>query len=108
MNLEQMQIDHEKWALKNFGRAFTAHTQFLGMVEELGELAHAVLKGRQGIRGTPEEHEAAAKDAVGDLLIFLMGYCTARGWSAEKILVDTWSEVSKRDFTRYPKNGVSE
>ena len=48
-----------------------------GVIEEIGELAHANLKSKQNIRGTPEEHEAKAKDAIGDITVYLWGI-TAR------------------------------
>lgn len=48
-----------------------------GVIEELGELAHASLKAKQNIRGTPDQHEADAKDAIGDLTVYLWGI-TAR------------------------------
>jgi len=38
----------------------------MGLVEEVGELAHAHLKNEQGIRGTPEEHVQAKVDAIGE------------------------------------------
>lgn len=44
-----------------------------GVVEELGELLHCVLKEDQKIRGSAEEHQEGAKDAVGDLTIYLLG-----------------------------------
>lgn len=48
-----------------------------GVIEELGELAHSDLKSKQNIRGTAEEHEAKAKDAIGDMTVYLWGI-TAR------------------------------
>lgn len=72
----------------------------LGLMEELGELARAVLKQRQNIRMTREEWEAKGQDAVGDILIFLLGFCNRRGWNLEEILRQTWAEVRKRE---YPK-----
>jgi hypothetical protein len=42
-------------------------------MEEAGELAHCHLKERQNIRGTPEQHQAGAKDALGDLSVYLLG-----------------------------------
>lgn len=76
-------------------------------MEELGELTHSHLKQLQGIRGTPEEHVAKAKDAVGDIIVYLADYCTRRGWDLENIVSDVWAEVSKRDWVVYPLNGVT-
>lgn len=104
---DDLQAEMIAWQTKNFGEQ-PAHRSFLGCVEEVGELAHAMLKQEQAIRGTPEEHTAAAKDAVGDLMIFLLNYCTTRGWSLEEIVRSTWAEVSRRDWRRFPKNGLTE
>jgi hypothetical protein len=60
-----------EWSARNFPRG-SVYDTFEGVVEELGELAHARLKGRQGIRGTPEEHRAAEVDACCDMAIYLM------------------------------------
>ena len=46
----------------------------LGICEEAGELCHAQLKKEQGIRGTIEQHDAAMKDAVGDIMIYAINY----------------------------------
>lgn len=93
----------------------------LGVVEEVGELAevlipaslslylgrlaHATLKQEQGIRGTAEDLEAQAQDAIADLVIFLMDLCAARGWDFAEILFSTAEEVLKRDWIRYPATG---
>lgn len=77
----------------------------MGMAEELGELAHAHLKELQGIRGTAAEHEAAARDAIGDLLVYAMSYANARGWDLEATLGEVWSEVRRRDWVADPQNG---
>lgn len=61
------------WQLYNFGQQEN-ELILLGMCEEVGELCHAELKMEQGIRGTPEEHEAQMRDAIGDILIYAMNY----------------------------------
>lgn len=43
-----------------------------GVMEEAGELAHAHLKEEQQIR-MHEDHVAKAKDAIGDIMIYLLG-----------------------------------
>jgi len=45
------------WQERNFGQTGTCKPEWClaGMVEELGELAHLLLKRRQGIRGVKEE-----------------------------------------------------
>ena len=61
------------WQKYNFGDQDNDRI-LLGICEEIGELCHAQLKGEQGIRGTAEEHNAAMKDAVGDIMIYLLNY----------------------------------
>jgi len=104
--LREIQDAQAQWQLRNFGPQ-EWNAAFLGMVEEMGELSHAFLKQTQGIRGTFEEHEAAAQDAVGDLLIFTLALCNARGWSAQAILEKTWGDVSRRDWVRFPGDGLT-
>ncbi len=95
------------WQDYNFGPQ-PPHRMVLGAAEEVGELCHAQLKMEQAIRGTPEEHNAAAKDAVGDAIIYLANYCTVKGFNLQQIMEDTWREISKRDWKKFPKNGLSE
>lgn len=97
-----------EWADKNFpseesrGRLRCA----LGVAEESGELAHAVLKRDQGIRGTAKKHDADAKDAIGDIVIYLMDFCHRAGWDFESIVREIADEVLKRDWTKDPNRGV--
>lgn len=73
--LLEIQEDLKEWSENNFGSDRDPELPLLGIVEEVGELAHAQLKSIQKIRGTPEEHEEAKKDAVGDIVIFLLDWC---------------------------------
>lgn len=94
------------WRQKNFPDADAAQ-QFLGMVEELGELAHARLKHEQGIRdlGEIDAFKQAEQDAIGDLLIYLFGYCSYRGFQVDHLIEDVAREVMKRDWVKYPGTG---
>lgn len=68
-------------------------------MEELGELASAHLRGIQN----PDKldvYDAAAKDAVADTLIALIGYASRRGWSVAELLSDVWPEVRGRSQAR--------
>lgn len=108
LNLKKLQVEIHEWAKKNFPTTATNPTvQFLGITEEVGELAHAILKQRQNIRGTFEEHEAAKKDAIGDILVFLMNFCSASGYKLDEILEETWRTVKERDWTKNNKDGIS-
>lgn len=72
--IRKVMTEQKAWSLHNFGPTTPENQSdpLIGVIEELGELAHAVLKKKQGIRGTPEEHNAAMFDAVGDMQIFLL------------------------------------
>lgn len=96
-DLRVMQQEVTTWSEENFGKQ-DAMNPYMGMVEELGELSHALLKQKQGIRGTHGKHEADAKDAIGDLMIFLLDFCGKKGWDAETILDDTWAVVRMRQW----------
>ena len=112
---EKLEMEVIKWVHHNFpagvppndnGRRILQCT--LGVAEEAGELCHAILKADQRIRGTREEHDAAAKDAIGDIVFFLMNLCYRKGWSFWRIVRDVARVVLARDWVKFPKNGVSE
>jgi NTP pyrophosphatase (non-canonical NTP hydrolase) len=104
LTFRRLQSEVRAWSVRNFGDRAT-HQPLLGAMEELGELSHAHLKQEQGIRGTAAEHEAAAKDAVGDLIIYLADYVAGRGWDLQEIMEDTWEIVGRRDWTANKLNG---
>jgi len=89
VDLKKFQAELKEWSVHNFGplppEGELPEHPLTGLMEELGELAHAHLKQQQGIRGTASEHEAAAKDAIGDLIIFLCDYSTRRGWDLDEL-----------------------
>jgi len=103
-SLTTMQMQVRSWQHHNFPSS-TYEEPFKGMVEEIGELSHALLKMKQGIRGTTQEHEAAIQDAIGDLCIFTMDFCNKRGYNLYYIIYNVWKEVQKRDWIKYPVNG---
>lgn len=63
-----------EWAEKNFGHK---KHPVLGMVEEVGELCHCLLKRIQGIRGfdDPNKFNEEFTDALADIGIYLMHHC---------------------------------
>ena len=50
--------------------------------------------------------EDEARDAVGDILIYLMDLCERNGWSMADILESTWEEVKQRDWVENPEGPV--
>lgn len=81
------------------------HDPLLGLAEEVGELCHAHLKLQQGIRGSVLEHRAAAEDAIGDIVIYLISYCNSNKYVLEDCLQDAWARVKRRDWVKDPVTG---
>lgn len=108
MTLAQLQKQAGDWLTYNFGDEEGEGwiNQFFCMVEEIGELAHASLKQRQGIRGTKEELEEKVKDAAADVIIATAGFCFRRGIDLQTAVEMAWAEVRVRDWTKErQKNG---
>jgi NTP pyrophosphatase (non-canonical NTP hydrolase) len=103
----QLQREHAPWEQHNFGIRPSWHP-LLGIVEEIGELAHAHLKAEQGIRGTPEQLRAEKIDAVADAIVFLTSYCNLEGIDIGEAVESVWNEVKKRDWKKFPKDGLTE
>jgi NTP pyrophosphatase (non-canonical NTP hydrolase) len=98
MEIGQIQFEVMEWAAHNFPNA-QVYQPLIGIMEEVGELAHAHLKQEQNIR-TNENHTENAKDAIGDIIIYLMDYCNRRNFNLSDIIIDTWSLVKKRDWQK--------
>lgn len=84
MNLERLneiQREHLEWRVSNFGvrTKDNGHWPILGLLEEIGEYVHAVLKSEQGIRGSEEVLGDQRFDALGDAAIYLMDCITSHG-----------------------------
>ena len=72
LNWLDLTKERDKWIAHNFPDGPPYETVF-GVFEEVGELTHHHLKRMQGIRGNAEDHEAGAKDSIGDIIIYLLG-----------------------------------
>ncbi len=72
--LSATQARHKVWESQQFGCRPRGES-FLGIIEEMGEYCHAMLKSSQGIR-TKEDHNAGKLDALHDLTIFTLSYLT--------------------------------
>ena len=106
LSLTQLQEEVSAWSKRNFPQEHLHHP-LLGVGEEAGELFHAHLKEEQGIRGTKEEHVEAAKDAIGDILIYLADYCARRGFSLQTCIESTWKKVKERDWKKNKTTGAA-
>ena len=105
MDLDDLQQEIAVWQDRNF--ATTGATELLlGVAEEVGELSHAHLKGVQGIRHSRNQIREMKKDAVGDILIYLMNYCSKEDLLFSDCLHSTWATiVKKRDWISDPEHG---
>jgi NTP pyrophosphatase (non-canonical NTP hydrolase) len=103
MTLEEIEIDHANWEKEKFPKCHYVGSPLVGingMIEEVGELTHCVLKASQGIRGTLEEHKKSAEDAIGDIGIYFMSTCNAFGVKLSDIVADydNWTDIDTLDF----------
>lgn len=122
--LTLIQKEMRGWQKHNFPNR-GVHIPLLGMGEEIGELAHvsednsqhivelcrtlgklyhAHIKKEQGIRKN-EDHDKNKKDAIADIMIYLIDYSNDHGYILYEILADVWAQVSSRDWVKFPKNG---
>jgi NTP pyrophosphatase (non-canonical NTP hydrolase) len=100
--LQRLQKD---WSDYNFPGQ-TPSQSLLGMTEELGEIAHSVLKYQQGIRGANAVSlKADIKDGIGDFCMFAMQLCNHYGISFAECLETAWHEIKTRDWVQFPENG---
>lgn len=104
MHLHQLTSEHRPWLEANFPNQ-TAEEALLGVVEEVGELSHAHLKGNQGIRHTPAEIREMKIDAIGDIVIFLDGYCIGEGLDFDSVVAFVWAKVKQRDWLTNKETG---
>jgi NTP pyrophosphatase (non-canonical NTP hydrolase) len=81
----------------------------LGMCEEVGEVAHAVLKGsqkiREGVNGFPKD---LVCDGIGDNHIYANQLLSFLEISMEECVRKTVSHVLKRDWTNNPLDGKNQ
>jgi NTP pyrophosphatase (non-canonical NTP hydrolase) len=106
--LTWLQINAQKWREHSFPPEHrSVELQALGVCEEAGELAHAILKMKQGIRGSEVEHMTEARDAVGDIIIYLAGVCSSLGISLHSCVYAAWIGVAQRDWSKNKTDGVS-
>lgn len=104
-DLQALQREHKTWKEHNFPDE-KEHQALLGLIEEVGELAHAHLKYEQRIRGYDRHrYVTEALDAVGDIIIYLASYCNTNDLDLESAVMLAWEEVSDRDWIKYPETG---
>lgn len=103
MSLSVMQQEHRLWIEHNFPGE-TGHQAVFGMMEELGELCHALLKAEQGIRGiSAAKARELVIDAHCDLIIFSLTLADNMGYDLEEELKKVWHKVKQRDWVENPE-----
>lgn len=100
--------EHGIWEAKNFPDS-NAIDNVLGMIEETGELAHAILKRKQGIR-VNENHDTEIRDAIADIALFLFGFVRKRYLRIEDVTKEASHYIRRRNWDSdiYTKSEVSE
>ena len=100
IDLRQKQF--AEWQEYNFGKGELSD-MIHGMTEEIGEMSHWYLKGKQEIRGA---NATIAKDkmadAFGDVVVFGLQAMSALGLDAEEVLNKVFDEVLARNWKKNP------
>ena len=102
--LARVQAELKPWVAHNFGDR-EPWQPLLGIMEEVGELAHAFLKQNQGIH-TTEDHTTAIRDAVADVVVFLCDFCNGQGIDLAAQVRETWASVRRRDWAADPASAA--
>lgn len=100
IDLTELQAEIFEWVKKNFPTE-TESGNLLSIGEEAGELFKAFrLETETAVDNTEE-----ITDAICDTIIGLLSFCSRRNIIIEPALKMIWSEVKKRDYQKYPRNG---
>lgn len=91
------QQEIKKWVDHNFPDEDLVCTVG-GLVEEVGEAFRAIVKMRQGIRGTEEEWMAELYKELGDIFIKLCDISSYYKWELQDVIEDRWNVVKLRDW----------
>lgn len=103
----KLQVDLCRWERHNFEHQ-PIYRNVLGVCEEAGELAHAVLKHEQAIRGCADydAFREEAGDAILDIVVYAMNACTKLRLDFGILVRTGAAEVMKRDWVKFPENGI--
>lgn len=101
MNLSAMQKERGRLGIEK-GLKGSPHSQALGAAEEVGELCHAHLKYEEGLI-TRKVYLKKAGDAIGDIIVMLLGYCYLNGLEIEDCIRVAWDVFVHRDFQNHYK-----
>jgi NTP pyrophosphatase (non-canonical NTP hydrolase) len=110
LNILQKRL--KEWQEENFKpEDITTEWMALGALEELGEMAHILVKAKQKIRerqaGLDKKALEDIADGVCDCVIYLMQLCSHLNIQFGKALFDTADEVLKRNWKDKKTDGVN-
>ena len=110
--LTDLQRRLKQWQEANFDEDCTGpEWMALGATEELGEVAHIIVKAKQRIRqhqaGLDDNTINELADGVADTVIYLMQLCSHLGIDFGKTLFYTAETVMQRDWRTNKIDGVS-
>jgi hypothetical protein len=91
--------ERNEWVAYNFPDSSDTDHTIMGVIEELGELVHAHIKRAQGIR-MEEDHDARAKDSVGDATVYLLGVMNKVGIPDSRSVAGRVEESDIRETDR--------
>ena len=75
----------------------TLEQQVLVLAEEVGEVARAVVKRAQGVRGSHAEWTAALHDEVADVLLTCLAIAATEGFDLHTAAARKWAQILRRD-----------
>jgi len=99
VDFDQMRVVQDianAWQREQFGDTTTMQA-LAGVTEEVGELAHALLKTEQNIR-QDKDHDAEGQDAIGDIVMYLMHVCMTKGWDFGDCVRGALKTIIARDW----------
>jgi len=108
-NIELRMIDNPRELIRDVGDWAESqpwhpkHAPDLGVVEEIGELFHGVLKHHQGIRGfdNTDKYRAHTLDALGDIMVYLSHWCYLNGAHYHALIaVEVPTSMELRDLLK--------
>lgn len=102
-------IQHEsgEWRQNAYPDTATIELQALGVCEEAGELAHAVLKFKQGIRGYDyNKAQEEVADAIGDIFIYACGVADHLNINVVQAIEKAWQHVKNRNIIQGSNPGL--
>jgi len=110
--LNELQGRLKQWQEANFEIDCTGpEWMALGATEELGEVAHIIVKAKQRIRqhqaGLDDQSINDLADGVADTVIYLIQLCSHLGIDFGKTLFYTAETVMQRDWRKNKTDGVT-